>query len=55
MIANKSKEVVTTLIIIVGFAFLVLGSVLIDFKNIDIIYLIVLLFFIIKYLYVCRK
>ena len=55
MSTNKSKEVVTTVVIMVVFAFLVLGSVLIDFKNIDIIYLIVLLFFIIKYLYVCRK
>ena len=55
MIANKSKEVVTTIVVMVGFAFLVLGSVLIDSKNIDIIYLGILLSFIIKYLYFCRK
>ena len=55
MITYNSKKVVTTLLFLVGFAFLVLGSVLTDHKNIDIIYLLVLLFFIVKYLLCCRK
>mgnify|MGYP003291509584 CR=1 FL=1 len=55
MSTNKSKEVVTTVVIMVGFAFLVLGSVLTHYKNIDIIYLIILLSFIVKYLCFCRK
>ena len=55
MITDKSKEVVSTILFLVGFAFLVLGSVLSDYKNIDIIYLLVLLFFIVRYLLYCRK
>ena len=55
MITDKSKEVLSTIVFLVGFAFLVLGSVLKDYENIDIIYLIVLLFFILKYLLCCRK
>lgn len=55
MITHKSKEVGSTLLFLVGFAFLVLGSVLTDYKNIDIIYLVVLLFFIVRYLLCCRK
>ena len=55
MITDKSKEVVTTVVFLVVFAFLIFGSVLTDFKNIDIIYLVVLLFFIVRYLLCCRK
>ena len=55
MITYKRKEVVSTLLFLVGFAFLILGSMLSDYKNIDIIYLLVLLFFIVKYLLCCRK
>ena len=52
---SKSKEVVTTIIIMIGFAFLVLGSVLVNHENIDIIYLGILLFFIIKFCIFVRK
>ncbi len=55
MVTNKNKEVVSTVLFLVVFAFLVLGSVLTDYKNIDIIYLLVLLFFIVRYLLCCRK
>ena len=55
MITDKSKEVVTTILFLVGFAFLIFGSVLSDYKNIDIIYFVVLLFFIARYLLCCRK
>ena len=55
MITDKSKEVLSTILFLVGFAFLVLCSVLSDYKNIDIIYLLVLLFFIVRYLLCCRK
>ena len=44
MITDKKKEVVTTILLLVGFAFLIFGSVLTNYKNIDIIYLVVLLF-----------
>ncbi len=55
MITDKIKEVVTTVLFLVGFALLVMGSVLTDLKNVDIIYLVVLLFFIVRYLLCCRK
>ena len=55
MITDKCKEVVTTIILLVGFAFLIFGSVLSDYKNIDIIYLVVLLFFIVRYLLCCKN
>ena len=59
---SKSKEVVTTIIIMIGFAFLVLGSVLVNHENIDkivkhkkLLYLGILLFFIIKFCIFVRK
>ena len=55
MITDKSKEVVTTILFLVVFAFLILGSVISDCKNTDIIYLTVLLLFIVRYLLCCRK
>ena len=55
MITDKSKEVVSTLLFLVGFAFLVFGSVFTNYERIDIIYLVVLLSFIVRYLLCCRK
>lgn len=55
MIANKSKEVMATVVILCCSAFLVLCSVVLDSNDIDIIYFLVLILAIVKYLSLCRK
>lgn len=55
MITEKNKEVVTTVLFLVGFAFLVFCSVLSDYKKIDIVYFIILIIFIVRYVLCFRN
>ncbi len=49
MITKKNKEVLATGIAMLGFAFLIFGSVVTNYKHVDAIYLFLLIVFIIKY------